>query len=176
MGDGSMTDLLRSNGSPRLVAQRSAPRARRAPAANCVAPLSRLAGLGRHRGSDRAGSLSSPLIFALDAGTDRPGSQVRVEVTKRSTFSAPVKNRVVWPRQSDVLPMTLAGADLRPARGDDDGSGAVEGLIPSDRHAMSVPTLRKVVPHGVMLDAAVVPEGDGALLPAEAALELRRLD
>src|SRR5215470_7420655 len=40
---------------------------------------------------------------------------------------------------------------------------------------MSVPPLRKVVPHGVMLDAAVVPEGDGALLPAEAALELRRL-
>src|SRR5262245_5379445 len=40
---------------------------------------------------------------------------------------------------------------------------------------MAVPPLRIVVPHGVVLDAAVVPEGDGALLPAEAALELRRL-
>src|SRR5215470_7899378 len=54
-------------------------------------------------------------------------------------------------------------------------SGSVEGLVPPNRHAMSVPTLREVVPHGVVLDAAVVPEGDGALLPAEAALELRRL-
>src|SRR5262245_54975720 len=40
---------------------------------------------------------------------------------------------------------------------------------------MTVPPLRIVVPHSVVLDAAVVPEGDGALLPAEAALELRRL-
>src|SRR6266481_578747 len=44
------------------------------------------------------------------------------------------------------------------------------------RHTMPVPSLREVVPHGVVLDAAVVPEGDGALLPAEAALEFRRLD
>src|SRR6266516_7394957 len=41
---------------------------------------------------------------------------------------------------------------------------------------MPVPPLWEVVPHGVVLDAAVVPEGDGALLPAEAALEFRRLD
>src|SRR5262244_3360531 len=54
-------------------------------------------------------------------------------------------------------------------------SGTEEGLVAPDRHAMSVPTLREVVPHGVVLDAAVVPEGDGALLPAEAALKLRRL-
>ena len=39
---------------------------------------------------------------------------------------------------------------------------------------MPVP-LRMVVPHGVMLDAAAVPEGDGALLPAETTLELRGL-
>src|SRR5499427_6421964 len=40
---------------------------------------------------------------------------------------------------------------------------------------MAVPPLRIVVPHGVVLDAAVVPEGDGALLPAEAAVEFWRL-
>src|SRR5215813_3774207 len=54
-------------------------------------------------------------------------------------------------------------------------SGTEEGLVAPDRDAMPVATLREVVPHGVVLDAAVVPEGDGALLPAEAALELGRL-
>src|SRR6266542_3376733 len=36
--------------------------------------------------------------------------------------------------------------------------------------------LGEVIPHGVVLHAPVVPERDGALLPAEAAVELRRLD
>src|SRR5215813_12022988 len=38
-----------------------------------------------------------------------------------------------------------------------------------------MPPLRIVVPHGVVLDEAVVPEGDGALLPAEPTVELGRL-
>ena len=54
-------------------------------------------------------------------------------------------------------------------------SGSVEGLVAPDGHPVAVPPLRIVVPHGVVLDAAVVPEGDGTLLPAEATLELRRL-
>src|SRR2546422_9384772 len=41
---------------------------------------------------------------------------------------------------------------------------------------MPVAPLRIVVPHRVVLDAAVVPERDRAHLPPEAALELRRLD
>src|SRR5262245_14000137 len=55
-------------------------------------------------------------------------------------------------------------------------SGAIEGLVTLDRHAMAVAALRIVVPHRVVLHAAVVPEGHRVDLPAEATVELRRLD
>src|SRR6202008_4541406 len=48
---------------------------------------------------------------------------------------------------------------------------ASERLITRDRHPISAAGVRPVVPHRVVLDAAVVPEGDRVLLPAEAALE-----
>src|SRR5678815_904676 len=56
------------------------------------------------------------------------------------------------------------------------GLGAIEGRVTLDRHAMAVAALRIVVPHRVVLHAAVVPERDRVHLPAEPAVELRRLD
>src|ERR1051326_8124136 len=53
---------------------------------------------------------------------------------------------------------------------------SVKRLVALDRHAMTVAALGEVVPHGVVLDAAVVPERDRVHAPAEAALELGRLD
>src|SRR5206468_1885870 len=63
-------------------------------------------------------------------------------------------------------------ADPCSVRAGNSRSGTVEGLVASDGHAMSVPPLREVVPHGLVLDAAIVPERDGALLPPEAAVVL----
>src|SRR5687767_12585201 len=54
-------------------------------------------------------------------------------------------------------------------------SRTVERRVALDRHAVPVPALREVIPHRVMLDGAVVPEGHGARLPAEAAVQLGRL-
>src|SRR5438034_6352698 len=52
----------------------------------------------------------------------------------------------------------------------------VKRLVALDRHTMPVSALWEVVPHRMMLHAAVVSERDRVHLPAEAALELRRLD
>ena len=51
-----------------------------------------------------------------------------------------------------------------------------ERLVAADSDPVAVPAVREVVEHGVVLNAAIVPEGDGVGLPLEAALELRRLD
>src|SRR5476651_1766274 len=47
--------------------------------------------------------------------------------------------------------------------------------VACDRDAIAAAGVGPVVPHGTVLDAAIVPEGDGILLPAEAALEQRVL-
>src|SRR5262252_4382183 len=92
---------------------------------------------------------------------------------------------VAWPRLYPVLDSGQDGTRLRrvtdpekspcyalrassssPARTGGGRSWTVERLVAPNSYAMPVP-LRMVVPHGVMLDAAAVPEGDGALLPAE---------
>src|SRR5476651_2804716 len=52
---------------------------------------------------------------------------------------------------------------------------ASERLVARDRDAVAAAGVRPVVPHGAVLDAAIVPEGDRVLLPAEAALEQRVL-
>src|SRR5712692_6745330 len=54
--------------------------------------------------------------------------------------------------------------------------GPIKRCVALDRHTMAVTALWEVVPHRMMLDAAVVPERDRVHLPAEPALELRRLD
>src|SRR5207244_6736532 len=61
-------------------------------------------------------------------------------------------------------------------RGDADRSGAVERLVAADCHAVAIALVGKVVPQRMMLDAPVVPKGDGVRLPLEAAGQLRRLD
>src|SRR5712664_2090123 len=55
-------------------------------------------------------------------------------------------------------------------------SGPVERPVALHGHAMAVPPLREVVPHRVVLGAAVVPERHRVDLPPEAALELGGLD
>src|SRR5450432_1329714 len=50
-----------------------------------------------------------------------------------------------------------------------------EWLVARDRDAIAAAGMGPVVPHGAVLDAAIVPEGDRVLLPAEAALEQRIL-
>src|SRR5476649_1961436 len=47
--------------------------------------------------------------------------------------------------------------------------------VARDRDAIAAASVGPVVPHGAVLDAAIVPEGDRVLLPAEAALEQRVL-
>src|SRR5215468_2966151 len=50
-----------------------------------------------------------------------------------------------------------------------------EWFVAGHCNPVSAARMRPVVPHGAMLDAAVVPEGNGVLAPAEAALEQRVL-
>ena len=59
--------------------------------------------------------------------------------------------------------------------GDAEPSGTVNGPLALDGDAQAAAALRVVVPQGVVLGAAVVPERHRAGLPAEAALQFRRL-
>src|SRR5258708_31866421 len=51
--------------------------------------------------------------------------------------------------------------------------GFLHRPVALDGHPVSGTGMRPVVPHRVVLDAAIVPEGDRVLAPAEAALEQR---
>src|SRR5688500_3676964 len=59
---------------------------------------------------------------------------------------------------------------------DPEGLTPLKRPIPADRHPVAVAPVGVVVPERTMLGAAVVPERHRARLPAEAHLELRRLD
>src|SRR5688572_22912099 len=52
----------------------------------------------------------------------------------------------------------------------------LEGLVSANCHAMSIALSRIIVPQGVVLDTAIVPERDRVWLPLEAAMQLRCLD
>src|SRR5262245_26483851 len=93
-----------------------------------------------------------------------------------STYSAPLRAGM-WAVPPGCGRCRAAPcASRRGARPPDaEVSGPEERLVAPDRHAVTVAPRRVIVPHRVMLDAAVVPEGDRARLPAEAAVELRRL-
>src|SRR3954464_9742642 len=54
-------------------------------------------------------------------------------------------------------------------------AGGLNRPLPLHRHPRARARVRPVVPHRAVLGAAVVPEGDGILGPAEAALEQRIL-
>ena len=54
-------------------------------------------------------------------------------------------------------------------------SDAVKGSVPLDGDSAGEAAVGVVVPHGVALGAAVVPEGDGVRLPLKSTLELRLL-
>src|SRR6202043_2868411 len=55
-------------------------------------------------------------------------------------------------------------------------SAAKKWLVPAHRHTMGIALVGPVIEQGVMLGTPVVPEGDRAYLPTEAAVEFRRLD
>src|SRR4029077_20123298 len=71
---------------------------------------------------------------------------------------------------------TRAAGELPPPhRGEGVELSPIKRAVALDRDPVAVPVLREVVPHRVVLDATVVPERHGIPLPAETALELRRL-
>ena len=47
------------------------------------------------------------------------------------------------------------------------GKKPLERLVAADGNAIAEAALREIVPHGVVHDAAVIPEGDGVLPPLE---------
>src|SRR3954469_18637682 len=55
------------------------------------------------------------------------------------------------------------------------GRKGLKRLFTRDRQAIAAAGVGPVIPHGAVLDAAIVPEGDRVLAPAEAALEQRVL-
>src|SRR5262245_7844456 len=104
-----------------------------------------------------------PVCARTNSATVKRGS---IPTTRRAT-SVAYSNRSV--RASAIGSRRPRGPER--AR----GSGSIEGRVALDRHAMAVPALREVVPHRVVLHATVVPERHRVRLPAEAAVELRRL-
>src|SRR5206468_3878398 len=73
-------------------------------------------------------------------------------------------------------PSHACGAGPSLSRGAGEGfSRAIERAVALHRHPIAVAALREIIPHRVVLDRAVVPERHRVRLPAEAAVELRRL-
>src|ERR1700722_7035683 len=62
------------------------------------------------------------------------------------------------------------------SRPETDRSAAEKRLVATDGHPVTIASLREIIPQRMMLRAAIVPEGNRARLPLEAAHELRRLD
>ena len=93
-------------------------------------------------------------VYLLSAGRGAPGT------------ATPHRSQIVM-----AGPDPAIQGDPRVRPGDDDFRemrATPERFVALDRHAVAVATLREIIPHRVVLDAAVVPERDRVRFPAEA--------